>query len=71
MNFGDLAFWKQLIGAFLVLLLIRSIFHRAGRGSYREVDRPLLLVLSLYLFSQIDLRSLLFFLFISAFASFG
>jgi alginate O-acetyltransferase complex protein AlgI len=68
MNFGDLAFWKQLIGAFLVLLLIRSIFHRAGGGSYREVDRPLLLVLSLYLFSQIDLRSLLFFLFISAFS---
>jgi D-alanyl-lipoteichoic acid acyltransferase DltB (MBOAT superfamily) len=71
MNFGDLVFWEQLCGALFALLLIRFVIHRTGWDIGRQIDRPLLLVLSLYLFSQIDLRSLLFFLFVSGFSYFG
>ena len=70
MNFGDLVFWEQLFGGLGVLLLVRFILRRGGTSAQR-LDRPLLLLLSLYLFSQIDLRSFFFFLFISAFAYFG
>jgi alginate O-acetyltransferase complex protein AlgI len=71
MNFGDLVFWKNLFGALLVLLLVRFIVQRTAKGASLQIDRLLLLVLSLYLFSQIDLRSLYFFLFVSAFSYFG
>jgi D-alanyl-lipoteichoic acid acyltransferase DltB (MBOAT superfamily) len=71
MNFGDLAFWENFISALLLLCGARKLILWKTGQTPPWIDRVLLLLLSLYLFSQIDFRSLLFFLFVSGIAYFG
>lgn len=65
MNFGDLVFWQHLFGCLAVLLILRAVAIKTRCWKPRA-DAVLLLVLSLYLFSQIDLRSFLIFILVSS-----